>query len=68
MHNYGVILNQSTTECKVICSSQTTEDFIAAEEDIGEGVDHNFFRCMCGLFQFEHVTIIIILLQPSGVS
>ena len=43
-----MILNESTTECKVICSSHTTEDFVAAEEDRGEGVDHNFFRYMCG--------------------
>ena len=42
---YGVILNESTSECKVVCSSRTAEDFIAAEEDRG---DHNFFRYMCG--------------------
>ena len=41
---YGVILNKSTAVCKVVCSSQTTEDFIAAEEDRREGVDHNFFK------------------------
>ena len=31
-----------------MCSSHTTEDFVAAEEDRGEGLDHNFFRYMCG--------------------
>ena len=55
---YGVILNESTSESKVVCSSRTTEDFIAAEEDRGEGVDHNFFGYMCGkskLFGQVHV-------------
>ena len=60
---YGVILNQSTAECKVVCSSQTTEDFIAAEEDRGEGVDHNFFKYMCGLFLLLHITIALLYLS-----
>ena len=63
---YGVILNESTSECKVVCSSCTTEDFIAAEEGRGEGVDHNFFRYnMCGKskpFGQVHVKLLIYIM------
>lgn len=45
---YGVILNQVTSDCKVICSSETVREFVSAEEERGQSVDHNFFRYMCG--------------------
>jgi len=45
---YGVILNQGTSDCKVIYSSETVREFVSAEEERGQGVDHNFFRYMCG--------------------
>ena len=49
---YAVILNQGTSDCKIISSSHTVEDFVSAEEERGQGVDHNLFRYMCGKCSF----------------
>ena len=45
---YGVILNQATSDCKVLCSSETVKEFVSTEEGQGQAVDNNFFRFMCG--------------------
>ena len=51
-----MIFNQSTTECKVICSSQMTEDYMQLKKIEERVLITTFFDI--GLFQFEHVTIL----------
>lgn len=49
VEGYGVFLNVSTSDCHVLCGSDTAQCFIDAEETNGHGVDNTFFKYMCGM-------------------
>ena len=46
--SYTLLLNKSTGERKIMCTSKVDEDFTNQEELKGHGVEERFFIFMCG--------------------
>ena len=55
VEGYGVLLNVSTSDCHVMCGSDTAQGFIDAEEANGHDVDNTYFKYMCGMHNFDFV-------------
>ena len=49
---YTLLLNKSTDEHKIMCTSEFAEDFISQEEVKGHGVEERFFTFMCGEYSY----------------
>ena len=47
---YTVLLNVSNSDCRVLCGSDTAQEYVDAEVEKGRGVDDMFFKYMCGEF------------------
>lgn len=48
VESYAVLLNMSTSDCQVLCGSETSQGFMEAETDRGNPLDNAFFKYMCG--------------------
>ena len=49
---YTLLLNKSSGEHKIMCTSEVAEDFIGQEELKGHGVEERFFTFMCGEYSY----------------
>ena len=45
---YTLVLNTSTEDHKVMCSSETVQEFLDCEEERKQPIEENFFKYMCG--------------------
>ena len=43
-----MLLNVSTSDCRILYGSDTAQEYVEAEEEKGHAVDDMFFRYMCG--------------------
>lgn len=48
VEGYAVLLNVPTSDCRVLCGSEISQQFTAAEEEKGHALDDMFFKYMCG--------------------
>ena len=48
VEGYAVLLNVSNFDCRILCGSDVTHDYVEAEEEKGHAVDYMFFKYMCG--------------------
>ena len=48
VEGYAVLLNISNSDCRVLCGSDTAQEYVEAEEEKGHAGDDMFFKYMCG--------------------
>ena len=53
VEGYAVLLNVSNSDCRVLCGSDTVQEYVEAEEERGLAMDDMFFKYMCGEFTLE---------------
>lgn len=45
-----MLLNVSNSDCRVLYGSDTSHEYVEAEEENGHPIDEIFFKYMCGMW------------------
>ena len=48
VEGYAVLLNVSTSDCRILCGSDISQQYTATEEEKRHALDDMFFKYMCG--------------------